>query len=191
MFLLCLLGCYIRIVLFLWNRNSNLKNKMLSFVGRLQLIMSVLSSMHIYWSSVFIRPKRVITELEAKMRGFLWYQVNLIRCKAKVSWKSNCVLKSEGGLGVRRLGDMIQALMTSHIWSILTNRKSLWVSWIHLHRLRDRNFWECKIPSNCYWSWRKLLVLLLKIMFGLKLPMVVVRLCGMIIGVRVGLSIVF
>lgn len=33
--------------------------------------------------------------------------------KAKVSWKSVCLPKCEGGLGIRRLGDMNKALMTS------------------------------------------------------------------------------
>ncbi|XP_022030838.1 uncharacterized protein LOC110931767 [Helianthus annuus] len=50
------------------------RNKLLSFAGRLQLTNSVLSSMHIYWSSVFILPVRIIKDLEAKMRNFLWSQ---------------------------------------------------------------------------------------------------------------------
>ncbi|XP_022003164.1 uncharacterized protein LOC110900587 [Helianthus annuus] len=49
------------------------------------------------------------------------------------------------------------ALMSSHIWSILTNRKSLWVDWVHSYRLKGKSFWECRIPSSCCWSWRKLL----------------------------------
>ncbi|XP_022040986.1 uncharacterized protein LOC110943551 [Helianthus annuus] len=49
--------------------------------------------------------------------------------------------------------------MVSHVWSILTNRESLWVAWIHSYRLKGRNFWECKSVPNCCWSWRKLLQL--------------------------------
>ncbi|KAK1441009.1 hypothetical protein QVD17_06845 [Tagetes erecta] len=112
----------------------NWRNRMLSFAGRLQLILSVLSSMHIYWASVFILPARVILELEAKMRGFLWSQGSSTS-RAKVSWKSVCLPKSEGGLGIRRIGDMNKSLMASHVWSILMHRKSLWVEWIHSHRL--------------------------------------------------------
>ncbi|GKD09463.1 hypothetical protein Tco_1189148 [Tanacetum coccineum] len=37
-------------------RISDWKNKSLSIVGRLQLIQSVLGSMHIYWASVFMLP---------------------------------------------------------------------------------------------------------------------------------------
>ncbi|GKE56850.1 hypothetical protein Tco_1496035, partial [Tanacetum coccineum] len=36
------------------------KNKFLSFAGRVQLVQSVLASMHIYWASVFIIPSRTL-----------------------------------------------------------------------------------------------------------------------------------
>lgn len=41
------------------NRIGDWRNKTLSFVARLQLIISVLSSMHVYWSSVFILPESI------------------------------------------------------------------------------------------------------------------------------------
>ncbi|XP_021985819.1 uncharacterized protein LOC110882016 [Helianthus annuus] len=136
------------------------RNKLLSFAGRLQLIVSVLSSMHIYWSSVFLLPIRVTHELEAKMRNFLWAQDSTFqKGKAKVSWKVVCLPKYEGGLGIRRLGDVNKALMTNHIWSIVTKRKSLWVEWVHSYRLKGNSFWLSKIISNSCYSWRKLLQL--------------------------------
>ncbi|XP_021975026.1 uncharacterized protein LOC110870132 [Helianthus annuus] len=102
-------------------RISNWKNKLLSFAGRLQLIVSVLSSMHIYWSSVFILPARVIHDLEARMRNFLWSQDNSFqKGRAKVSWRSVCTPKYKGGLGIRRIGDFNKALMANHVWGILT-----------------------------------------------------------------------
>ncbi|KAK1414832.1 hypothetical protein QVD17_30591 [Tagetes erecta] len=67
--------------------------------------------------------------------------------KAKVSWEAICVPRSEGGLGIRRIGDMNKALMTSHIWSIITNRESLWVAWVHAYRLRGNSFWDYCIPK--------------------------------------------
>ena len=40
------------------------KNKWLSFAGRRQLVISVLSSMHIYWVSVFILPVGTMNDIE-------------------------------------------------------------------------------------------------------------------------------
>ncbi|GJR30809.1 putative reverse transcriptase domain-containing protein [Tanacetum coccineum] len=48
------------------------KNKALSIAGRLQLIQSVIGSMHIYWASVFILPTSVLLHIEQIMRQFLW-----------------------------------------------------------------------------------------------------------------------
>ncbi|XP_021979685.1 uncharacterized protein LOC110875793 [Helianthus annuus] len=136
------------------------RNKLLSSAGRLQLIISVLSSMHICWSSVFIFPNREIQKLEALMRNFLWSRDSAFqKGRSKVSWKTVYVPKFEGGLGIRRISDVNLALMTTHIWSILSRRQSVWVEWVHSYRLRGKSFWVCKIPSSCCWSWRKLLQL--------------------------------
>ena len=122
------------------NRIGDWKNKFLSFAGRLQLVQSVLSSMHVYWSSVFILPSGIIMDLEQLMRGFLWCQGEKRRGKAKISWEAICLPKNEGGLGIRRLQDFNVALITSHIWIILTLKESIWVKWIHTHKLRGRSF---------------------------------------------------
>ncbi|XP_022002776.1 uncharacterized protein LOC110900170 [Helianthus annuus] len=136
------------------------RNKFLSFAGRLQLITSVLSSLHVYWSSVFILPARVVSSLEALMRNFLWsHDSSFQRGRAKVSWKTVCVPKYEGGLGIRRIGDVSKALISAHIWSILSKRESLWVDWVHSYRLRGKSFWACNTPSSCCWSWRKIIQL--------------------------------
>ncbi|GJW90666.1 RNA-directed DNA polymerase, eukaryota, reverse transcriptase zinc-binding domain protein [Tanacetum coccineum] len=47
------------------------KNKLLSYVGRLQLIASILSSMQVYWASVFILPKYVVKDINKLLKGFL------------------------------------------------------------------------------------------------------------------------
>ncbi|GJS01941.1 hypothetical protein Tco_0318449 [Tanacetum coccineum] len=93
------------------------KNKSLSFAGRLQLIMSILSSMHIYWASVFILPSLIILDLEQYMRGFLWCQGEMKKGRAKVAWETMCKPKSEGGLGIKRLEEFNLILNGDWIWS--------------------------------------------------------------------------
>ncbi|KAL2224832.1 UNVERIFIED_CONTAM: hypothetical protein Sindi_2937000 [Sesamum indicum] len=44
----------------------------LSYAGRVQIIKSVLSSLSLYWASAFILPKKIIKEIEKRMRNFLW-----------------------------------------------------------------------------------------------------------------------
>ncbi|GJS62818.1 hypothetical protein Tco_0677382 [Tanacetum coccineum] len=109
------------------NRISDWKNKSLSVAGRLQLIKSVISYMHIYWALVFILPSRILLDLEQLMRGFLWCQGPMKKGRAKVSWDLVCRPHKEGGLGIRRLDLFNKALMVTHIWNLLTLKESLWL----------------------------------------------------------------
>ncbi|GJU66528.1 putative reverse transcriptase domain, reverse transcriptase zinc-binding domain protein [Tanacetum coccineum] len=139
------------------SRINDWRNKFLSIAGRLQLVRSVLSSMHIYWASVFILLARIIHDLEQLMRGFLWCQGELKKGRAKVAWDSVCKPKLEGGLGIRRLDDFNIALMATHIWSIITHKESLWVKWIHSYKLKGRSFWDVPCLGDVSWGWRKLI----------------------------------
>lgn len=47
--------------------------------------------------------------------------------------------------------------MAYHIWSIITNRDSLWVKWIHTYRLKGSNFWQLKVPWDASISWKRIL----------------------------------
>ncbi|GKF10113.1 putative reverse transcriptase domain, reverse transcriptase zinc-binding domain protein, partial [Tanacetum coccineum] len=100
------------------------KNKSLSTAGRLQLLQSVIGSMHVYWAFVFTLPSRVLLDIEQLMRGFLWCQGDMRRGKTKVAWEVVCLPKKEGGLGLCRLDIFNKALMVSHIWSLLSLKES-------------------------------------------------------------------
>ncbi|GJZ44210.1 hypothetical protein Tco_0591465, partial [Tanacetum coccineum] len=108
------------------NRIEDWKNKSLSFAGRLQLCKSVISSLHVYWASVLIIPKGIIYDIQSLIRGFLWCNGEYKRGKAKVAWDDICLPKCEGGLGLRSLDLFNMALMTTHIWNIVSNKESLW-----------------------------------------------------------------
>ncbi|XP_076925782.1 uncharacterized protein LOC143588739 [Bidens hawaiensis] len=47
--------------------------------------------------------------------------------------------------------------MAYHVWSILSNRNSLWVQWVQMYKLKCRNFWEAQLRGNVSWGWRKIL----------------------------------
>lgn len=46
--------------------------RFLTYAGRLQLIKSVIYSIHAYWGSIFLLPKMVINSVEQLCRDFLW-----------------------------------------------------------------------------------------------------------------------
>ncbi|KAL0455324.1 UNVERIFIED_CONTAM: hypothetical protein Slati_0871600 [Sesamum latifolium] len=127
----------------------------LSFAGRVQLIKSVLSSLHTYWASAFILPKAVLKVIEERMRSFLWKGASG-RGAEKVSWKQICRPKKEGGLGIRQVVYMNQSLMLKYIWCILQeDKRSIWVAWVLRYQLQNQTLWTAKV-SNATWCWKKL-----------------------------------
>jgi len=135
----------------LWTSSS------LTYAGRLQLIQSVLFSIQVYWSTMFILPCSTIRKLESILAGFLWKGTSLNSRGAKVAWHSLCFPKKEGGLGIKRLKVWNKAAVMKQIWNILGSKSSVWAAWVHSVLLRGRSFWEINIPSNPSWSWRKIL----------------------------------
>jgi hypothetical protein len=131
----------------------------LSYAGRLQLLTSVLYSVQVYWTGIFILPKKVIKSIEQKFNRFLWTGKSEGTAKAKVSWNALCFPKKEGGLGLKRLDVWNQSSMLRHIWSLFAKSGSLWVAWVKDYLLKGRSFWSINIPQNCSWSWRKILKL--------------------------------
>ncbi|GKA67296.1 putative RNA-directed DNA polymerase, eukaryota, reverse transcriptase zinc-binding domain protein [Tanacetum coccineum] len=79
--------------------------------------------------------------------------------KAKVAWVDICLPKKEGGLGLRSLKVFNLALITTHIWNIVSNKESLWVRWINTYKLRGRTLWDVQPSANMSYGWRKLLQL--------------------------------
>ncbi|GJW09450.1 aspartic peptidase [Tanacetum coccineum] len=60
-------------------------------------------------------------------------------------------------LGIRSLEVFNIALMTTHIWNIVSNKESLWVRWINAYKLKGRSFWDVPLKNYASWGWRKLI----------------------------------
>jgi len=135
-------------------------HRFLSFAGRVQLIRSVLHAIQSYWASVFVIPMAVLDRIEQILRQFLWKGPTLGKGGAKVSWEDVCLPREEGGLGIRNLRECNKAAMLKHIWTLFTDKESLWCKWIHSTFLkRGENFWVVKAPTYCSWAWKKILQL--------------------------------
>ena len=93
---------------------------------RLTLIRSTLSSLLIYFLSLFRMPTIVWSRPEKIQRDFLWDGGNLERKPHLVDWNTVCQEKRRGGLGVRGLSMMNQALLCKWCWRFANEGDSLW-----------------------------------------------------------------
>ncbi|KAL0293553.1 UNVERIFIED_CONTAM: hypothetical protein Sradi_6930300 [Sesamum radiatum] len=148
-------------------RISGWNQLQLTYAGRTQLIKSILSSIHQHWCSVFILPKGVLKAIEAKLRNFLW-RGGTATGGYKVAWEQVCEPISHGGLGIRNIQTMNNALMSKHLWQILIQKHdSIWVSWITKHRLKHGTVWAVKETEGS-WIWKKLLKLRARLLHGIQ-----------------------
>jgi hypothetical protein len=107
-------------------RLSGWKSRFLSFGGRLVLLKSVLTSLPVYALSFFKAPSGIISSIESLLIKFFWGGCEDSRKIAWVTWKSICLRKEYGGLGVRQLREFNLALLGKWCWRTLVEREGLW-----------------------------------------------------------------
>lgn len=102
------------------------KSRSLSIGGRITLIKSTLSSLPIYYMSLFKIPIAVAKCLEKIQRRFLWGGTDEKRKLHHVKWEVITRPKSAGGLGIKRLLEHNQALLAKWWWRFTKEKDALW-----------------------------------------------------------------
>ncbi|KAL7224750.1 hypothetical protein ACSBR1_026103 [Camellia fascicularis] len=116
--------------------------------------------MQVYWSTLFILPKKVVKSIESLFRSFFWSCCELRKYGAKVSWKHVCSSKSEGGLGFKSIEVWNKAAVAKHIWFFFFGgEQSMWCQRVKSYLLKGQSLWRIKMPSDPSWVWRKILSL--------------------------------
>ena len=90
------------------------------------LIQSVLTSIPIYLFSFFRVPKSVADKLVRLQRRFLWGGGPDQNKIAWVSWKSVCLPKDKGGLGLKDITSFNTALLGKWEWNLMHHKGELW-----------------------------------------------------------------
>ena len=104
----------------------------LSYMARVQLINSVLLSIHQYWAQVYILPKKVLHEIVKICRSFLWSgQAYTLWCAKKF-----------GGLGFRDILLWNIANMGRYVWAITMKKDSACIRWVDAVYIRNSYWWQ-------------------------------------------------
>ena len=132
--------------------------KSLSFAGRALLLKTVIMGLVIFWISTFSLPKSCINKIESLCSKFLWSGSIDSRANAKVSWKTLCLPKAEGGIGLRSFKRWNTTLLLRFVWLLFSGSASLWVAWHRLHNCQSSyHFWSQPEVQSQTWNWRCLL----------------------------------
>jgi len=112
------------------------KASLLSMVGRVQLVKSVVQSMLLHCLSIFSWPVKLLKYLEKWMRNFIWSGDINQRKLVTVSWHKVCKPIKEGGLGIRNLSDINEAGNLKNCWDIMQSDLQ-WAQLVRSRVLRD------------------------------------------------------
>ncbi|KAJ3686617.1 hypothetical protein LUZ61_015781 [Rhynchospora tenuis] len=123
--------CFQQLIDKIRGRLMGWQSNFLSKAGRTVLTTSVLSSIPVFFMSVFTLPKWVIKEIDRIRRNFIWKGNsgggNGIHL---VAWDRLCLPKSVGGLGLIDLGSQNVSLLLRWLWRLHTCPDSQWTSLI-------------------------------------------------------------
>ncbi|XP_028093944.1 uncharacterized protein LOC114294043 [Camellia sinensis] len=126
---------------------SSWKRKLLSVVGRLTLIKSVLSNLPIYFLSIFRMLKEVVKALVNLQSTFLWGRSENKKKVHLVHLREVTKSKSQGGLRVRDLGEVNDCLLLKWWWRHASEDKALWKSVVCSRYSRAGGVW---VPSTIH-----------------------------------------
>ncbi|GMQ09292.1 hypothetical protein CsSME_00052717 [Camellia sinensis var. sinensis] len=102
------------------------KRRFLSLAGRLTLIKAVLSSLPVYYLSLFKMPEGVAKELDKIQAAFLWGG-SVIKSKIyMVKWSEVTGSVIKGGLGIKSLRDVNACLLLKWWWRFDGDENLLW-----------------------------------------------------------------
>ncbi|XP_074306139.1 uncharacterized protein LOC141641373 [Silene latifolia] len=130
---------------------------LLSPTGRLALISSVLSSLSVYFLSVFKIPVSVTKILDAILSHFWWAGH---KKSPSISWCCRLFLsqpKGNGDLGIRRMKEFNQALLANIGWRMITHPDSILSKSIGAKyglKWRDVDLLFNDGKSNSSWGWK-------------------------------------
>lgn len=96
-----------------------------------------------FWILVFRFLSNCIKEVEKICVVFLWTGFRFKLTGVKIAWDEFCNVKSEGGLGIRKLKEVNKVYGLKLIWRMFFG-DFLWGKWIRVNFLKGKSFWEVK-----------------------------------------------
>lgn len=135
-------------------RITSWTSRLLSYAGRLQLIKSVLFSIQIYWSQLFLLPKKLVYMIEQICRTFLWTGNVDVSKRALLAWEKICMPKASSGMNLLNIHLWNKAALCKLLWKLSKKKDILWVKWIHMYYGKGESMWD-KIPKQACWMIQK------------------------------------
>ncbi|KAK3183221.1 hypothetical protein Dsin_030507 [Dipteronia sinensis] len=132
------------------------KSDTFSLAGRATLIKTVTSALLVYTMQAAKLPSEICHKLDKLNRNFLWGHTLDKKTVHLISWDIVCMPKRNGGLGIKKMKGMNQALLAKIEWRLLHNEDEFWCKlfkhkYFHNKSLLDINHTRCG-PCSSTWK---------------------------------------
>ncbi|XP_019460146.1 PREDICTED: uncharacterized protein LOC109359906 [Lupinus angustifolius] len=127
------------------NKLATWKGMLLSIMGRIELVRSVIQSMLLYSFKIYAWPTSLLKHIDNCIRNFVWSGNIEDRKLVTVAWKNVCLPFKDGGLGLRSLKKINHAALLKLAWEMISSNHE-WAIFF-----RDR-FGSNPTPSNRYFK---------------------------------------
>jgi hypothetical protein len=127
------------LLLSITNRLSNWTFRSLNLPAMIVLLNLVLQAIPTYLFLALASLQSIINKIRNLQRNFLWYEYNLNKKWALVSWEKVSKPKSSGGLGLRDPGKLNSTMGVGIWWRWLKTRVEIW-----------EKLWKCKYSPNMH-----------------------------------------
>jgi len=136
------------------SRLGRWKGRNLSMAKRICLIKSVISTIPLFYMTMFIILVIVIKKMVSIQRKFLWGWGSEGRKITWVSWENVCESRESGGLGVVNIKDFNSALLGKWVWRLGSNEVGLWKEVVESKYGGWRNLKEdrCIYNASIWWK---------------------------------------
>ncbi|KAL2481397.1 Uncharacterized protein Adt_34363 [Abeliophyllum distichum] len=137
------------------SRISGWASRLLSPGGRITLIRSVLSSILLYLLQILKPPMAVLKKIESIFARFLWDSKDHTHRLHWKRWKDLCLPTEEGGLGFRRLQDLVDTFSLK-LWWLFRSQRSLWAQFLRGKYCQGTHPILATVPYYASPVWRRL-----------------------------------
>ncbi|CAL1392740.1 unnamed protein product [Linum trigynum] len=136
-------------------RHAGWKAENLSLASRVTLAISVLNAIPSYVMQTSMLPSGICDYMDRKIRAFIWGSQEGRRRIHLINWKTICLPKDQGGLGLRNARDLNTAYFLKLAWGILKQPGELWVRVLKEKYLREGpDGVELRRKTRCSQLWR-------------------------------------
>ncbi|XP_026414361.1 uncharacterized protein LOC113310013 [Papaver somniferum] len=129
------------------------KSKLLSQAGSTILISSVTSAFPTFQMSFTEFPDKTLAKMDRLQRDFWWNKSDQKNRVYSKDWKSICIPKSQGGLGLRNPKKFNVSMLTRLTWRVISNPNALWVKVLKSKYFKNTNPLLKSRRTTISWIW--------------------------------------